>query len=420
MPFNIESKYCSPSQAADAISQFEGTFAVIRNPADVYPPYELQPMTPKVAWPVPSLYAIVSDMDGTTTTTEPLCLHSLEYAVRCMLGWPSKEQWPGLSRERDYPHIIGNSTTRHLEYLTEQYGDGMRRAAFEVIFDKSVEWTLTMGDVLRRQEAREASKYLKSREEWSPNDRVRAMIEIYYARYHQILDAISMPEAERFPMQHRLVEEASRASTGICAGMSGEPRRLIAPMPGVALFLATIKGLIDPRDLKKLVPDEAYEQLHRALQRFRAEPLKVALVTSSLLCEAEVVLKEVFSQLIDQITEWPLQYSNTDALLEKMTSPQRYYDAIITASDSCEIRLKPHRDLYNLALHRINVPREKFDSVLGLEDSESGIIAMRTAGIGLAVALPFRDTQGHCLDEATKVIQGGLPTLMYEDGFLLQ
>jgi beta-phosphoglucomutase-like phosphatase (HAD superfamily) len=102
-----------------------------------------------------------------------------------------------------------------------------------------------------------------------------------------------------------------------------------------------------------------------------------------------------------------------------MRSPDAYYDAILTASDSSEIRLKPHRDLYSIALHRLGLSPDDFDAVLGLEDSESGLIAIRGAGIGLAVAVPFAQTRGHDLAAAAKINHGGLPELMFEDHFCL-
>lgn len=55
------------------------------------------------------MVAIVQDMDG--TTTENLCLHSLETMVRRVTARLTPAQWTGLDRARDYPHIIGNSTT---------------------------------------------------------------------------------------------------------------------------------------------------------------------------------------------------------------------------------------------------------------------------------------------------------------------
>ena len=66
--------------------------AVVANPSYVASPCELYPLANRNPGPFDAVVGIVMDMDGTTTTTEPLCLHSLEWMVRrkCSLigrGW---------------------------------------------------------------------------------------------------------------------------------------------------------------------------------------------------------------------------------------------------------------------------------------------------------------------------------------------
>jgi beta-phosphoglucomutase-like phosphatase (HAD superfamily) len=54
-----------------------------------------------------------------------------------------------------------------------------------------------------------------------------------------------------------------------------------------------------------------------------------------------------------------------------------------------------------------------------LEDTEPGIIALRAAGIGCAVALPNRDTSRQDYSAATVIIEGGLPELILIHNLLL-
>ena len=110
---------------------------------------------------------------------------------------------------------------------------------------------------------------------------------------------------------------------------------------------------------------------------------------------------------------------NVIPVAEAFADPLVFYDAVITATDSSEIRLKPHRDLYSIALHELGVYPEDFDRVAGFEDSESGTIAIRAAGIGLSCALPFAMTRGHHFQAATQVCPGGLPQVMLEKGLFL-
>ncbi|MDI6784951.1 MAG: hypothetical protein QME64_12775 [bacterium] len=87
--------------------------AVVKNPAYINSPLELYPLAAKHRQPLKQLIGVVKDMDGTTTTTEPLCIHSLEWMVRKITGRMDNSVWAGLDRVKDYPHIIGNSTTKH-------------------------------------------------------------------------------------------------------------------------------------------------------------------------------------------------------------------------------------------------------------------------------------------------------------------
>ncbi len=61
-------------------------FARVRNLDYVFSPYEIYPLAPRVRPPLERIVAFAVDMDGTSTTTEPLALNSLEYMVRRFTG----------------------------------------------------------------------------------------------------------------------------------------------------------------------------------------------------------------------------------------------------------------------------------------------------------------------------------------------
>ena len=137
---------------------------------------------------------------------------------------------------------------------------------------------------------------------------------------------------------------------------------------------------------------------------FQDRPLRVGVVTSSIRYEADGVLNEVFAAIRDEIDGWPAAREVRD----RFEHPADYYDAIVTAGDSSEIRLKPHRDLYSIALHRLGVSPGEFDKVVGFEDSESGTVSIRAAGIGRCIGVPFKETSQHDLSYAARVLRGRL------------
>ena len=431
--------------------------AVIKNTSYIYAPLEFYPLAPKITGRINRLVGIVKDMDGTTTTTEPLCLHSLEWMIRRitdrMPDWSSADrgQWKGLDKVVDYPHIIGNSTTKHVEYLIKTYESEIVMDAFRRSYVEAVLWTITLGkDPGRRNEVIanvsalgldglledaqtikiQTSGYYDEKEYGeialsllqkygahfqlaSFTEKVRAAVDVYYMRYHSILMDISAGRGRERSLE--LLKEPGK--------------RLVEAMPGVGVFIALLSGWLGGEAelfypmLAQHVLDKAPQWTEDSLKEFKQylpmmgryfakHPVKFAVVTSSIAYEADIVLTEVFSVIREQIASWPVSESRRKELANHFTSYKELYDGFITATDSSEIRLKPHRDLYSIALHVLGISKNDYQYVMGFEDSESGTIAIRAAGIGLCIGVPFADTAGHDLSAATHILHGQLPETM--------
>lgn len=95
-------KYIEKSEIPFLYKGMGEDFAMIENPGYIFPRFEIVPLAKK-SKKVEDIVAVVMDMDGTTTTTEVLCIHSLEFMVRQITGRMSKEEWLGLDEEHDYP-----------------------------------------------------------------------------------------------------------------------------------------------------------------------------------------------------------------------------------------------------------------------------------------------------------------------------
>ncbi len=448
----IMKKITDYNNAAELLRTLSGEFAVIKNPEYIHPAFELAPLAPKLTSPLESLTAAVMDMDGTTTTTEELCIHSLEFMIRKMSGKFTADEWIGLDHTLDYPNIIGNSTTKHVEYLITKYHGLFDQTEIKRSYLFAAVWTVIVGmDQKRKEEvsvnltnlglaglmkspfvaelaATPASANDREKEicetllkqyggafpELTRNDLVKLGIDIYYQRYHAILQRIKRGESRQ-----------------ISAELFNDPeKRLIQPMPGILFFLSLIKGwlgdeavdlipsLLKDFEMKSGTPFTAesigtlQERISRLSEHFVKNPAKVSIVTSSIFYEADIVMGEVFSVLSAQLRTLPLSDVRKNAIAQKLDHYRNTYDAFITASDSTEIRLKPHRDLYSIALHQLNVPVKEFGNVIGFEDSESGTIAIRAAGIGRCIAVPFAQTKGHNFEAATMVSFGGVPEVV--------
>jgi len=434
-------------------------YAVIENPGHIYPAFELVPLAKKITTPRFLLSAAVMDMDGTTTTTETLCLHSLEYMIRQMSGKSLKSDWAGLDKSIDYPHIIGNSTTKHVEFLIKRYANFLDDSIIVHSYLYAAIWTLLVGKDKKRKEevavnlknfrigfviaACENFRYVAGVNsenkiealvsELLPDvlgkfnaigfgNHVKAGIDIYYQRYHYILKKISEGKSREISKEI----------------FNDETLKMIEPMQGIEVLLPLIKGwlgneagnladiLIDdfykkhPGTIRKIDSNEVANKLNKLSEKFAGAPLKVAIVTSSIFYEADIVMSEVFNILYERVDLLPLSNHIKENLKTKYEKYQNYYDAFVTASDSNEIRLKPFRDLYSIALHNLGITRDMFETVIGFEDSESGTIAIRSAGVGLCVAVPFAETSGHDLSAAAFIAHGGIPEIIIDKNIYLE
>jgi hypothetical protein len=152
---------------------------------------------------------------------------------------------------------------------------------------------------------------------------------------------------------------------------------------------------------------------------FQRRPAKLALVTASIAHEAHAVMQEVVRGLARQVRDWPVSADLRERLAGHLADYRAVFDGLATASDAHEARLKPHRDLYTIALAQMSIPPADYGRCVGLEDTEPGIVALRAAGIGCAIALPNRDTHGQDHRAAVRIVRGGLPELILGHNLLV-
>lgn len=427
--------------AIKTIQSHQGEFAEVKNPSYVYPPVEYYPLARPLK-KVSELKAALMDMDGTTTTTEVLCIYSLEMMVRRMSGLLNKSQWQGVDHHKDLPHIIGNSTTKHVEYLLIKYGELLNPNNIAQEFLLAAHWTLTHGmDEQRKAEvihnlrklnlngvvaeihkgiAEEdlIERYGSQITELSFTMQVNLGIDIYYETYHRILAKLKQGKSRELRIQ--------------VFGDAESDENLISPMPGIPFLIPLLKGWLgeeagwmvnelffeyEAATGKNLTIPQKQELARKVTEMgiaFEKQPVKLGLVTSSIFYEADIVIREVLEVMKTVIERSSLSSARKEKILKAYEDYHNVYDAFVTATDSSEIRLKPHRDLYSIALHRAGLMPEDFDKVIGFEDSQSGTVAIRAAGIGCCVAVPFAQTSGHNLEAAAHILPAGIPQAVVE------
>jgi len=420
------------------IQSHQGEFAEVKNPSYVYPPVEYYPLARPLK-KVSELKAALMDMDGTTTTTEVLCIYSLEMMVRRMSGLFNTEQWQGVNHR--------GGTTKHVEYLLHKYGRLLNQNHIAQEFLLAAHWTLAHGmDEQRKAEVihnlrklnlngviGEIHKGITGEElierygskitELSFAMQVNLGIDIYYETYHRILAKLKQGKSREVRLQ--------------VFGDAESDENLISPMPGIPFLIPLFKGWLgeeaggmvnelffeyEAATGKNLTIPQKQELAQKITEMgiaFEKQPVKLGLVTSSIFYEADIVIREVLGVMKTVIQRSSLSSARKEKILKAYEDYHNVYDAFVTATDSSEIRLKPHRDLYSIALHRAGLMPEDFDKVIGFEDSQSGTVAIRAAGIGCCIAVPFAETQSHDLSAATHILPGGVPEAVIDYNLFL-
>lgn len=444
---SVEDAAAQLKATADEMGSTE--IAAVRNLGFIPQPRDYYILAPHSPLPLNNIYAFAVDMDGTSTTTEPLALHGLEYMMRRVMNKMTEDEWRGLDPEKDIPYVIGNSNFRHTEFLLTRYKDDCDDDAFCRAFIETAVWTLAhMSDHKRREDIflngqncglgkmfsdtafREwiknascseeecAEKAITLTQQWRSsfnpphfNARVAAALDIYYYRYHALLKRMETGDSKEIAREL----------------LHDENAQLVAPMPGYGIFLCLIKGWLTPSAAEKLAPlmrslhatkkeenPEDADVMKALAEYFSAHPAKLSLVTASIGYEAHIVMKEVIRIVHEDCLKWQIDEKTRNDIHAHTDDYQKVFDGFVTASDASEARLKPHRDLYSIALHEMAVPKELYPNVIAIEDTEPGILSARAAGFGVAIALPNHDTSKQNYAKATGTHPGGLPELVLD------
>lgn len=444
----LDKKLLSSDEVSEIIAKLGLEFAVVHNPAPIYPEIELYALAPKITVPQKELSAVILDLEGTVCTTLELRLHSLEYVIRSISGRSSKEEWKGLDPLIDHPNLLGIGVPEQIRYLVQRYHNFIKPDQLKEAYLHSVLWTLILshnddrkdeasysldhlglGEMLKDEKLHEfiiqkefnkfnsnvitnffMHKYGSLLNFQNFDDTARAAAEIFFQHYHQMLELIKYGEGSNLARE--------------ITGLSDVP--LIKPLPSIPLLFALVKGwlgedisyLFDEisRELKEKSSqvyrissqDEAKMKLIELARHFQLHPLKVALVSSSAGYESGIILTELFNVISHEIRKWKIPQAKKDLLIEKFADSKNVVDVFVTSDQTSKIRLKPHRDLFSITLSRLGLQQRMFNQILGFEDSENGIIALRASGIGLTAAVPFNRNLRHDFSAASFVLPGGV------------
>lgn len=433
-------EYLSADAAAARLRALSTDFVRVDLAPGQFPPFELLPLAPCHAWCHGQPAAILVDMDGTTTTTEDLCLDALDHMLERFAR-------PGvdlrLDPARDYPHIIGTSATCNVSYLA-----GLHRAAFDPVRAaaavlRAVAWTLARCAVPGRADEARATLGLlgvppRADADWAaldgpdaPPDPFAPDLAARLADAGPAVWTAAGLEVYYHSLHGNFADIAAGDGGAVARRVFGRDGHAIVPLPGIGALFAIARGWLGA-DAAALAPElcaaitdpppvtEAAARLADLGRRFAAAPCPVALVTSSAAPEADIVLNEVFGQLREAAGEWPVSPAARDRVADGFAHPRSFYAAYVTATGCHEARLKPHRDLYTLALQLLGIEGADRDRVIGFEDTEAGILAQRAAGVGVPVAVPFHGTQGHCFDVAARICRDGVPEALARHGLFLR
>ncbi len=455
-------------QAKHIFDVLADEYALIPNPEGVFPSYDVVPLAPKVSELSVLPSAIFLDMDGTLTSTEELCLDALETLLKRFTWNGSSSEVVHIRPETDLAHIVGQSTTRNVEYLIKTYRRSFHARAVAEAFVEAVQWSWIKAQSPQRRREAEATLSALGLSDWIPplnsagrqaaDTRMWQTTECSTRGDQQsntqpsaaVLDATPGPLPSRqtwveeflqrvtldddallriglevyYQRQHTLLQAIDEAGDRreIAPVEKGFPE--IRPLRGVTFFHVLVRGGLDTAEIQpeflSLTTDECQiwggtgeirQRLFALAAALQHAGPRFVLVTSSGRFETRIILKEVFRRMREEVNAWPLQAAVRERIAARLDDPWSFYDAVLTADDAYELRLKPHRDLYTLALEALHLTPSQRESTLALEDTEAGILAARAAGIPMAIAVPFMSF-GQDFSAASFVADAGLPEVL--------
>jgi hypothetical protein len=395
--------------------------AFLPNSEEPYPPFDVVSLAPKRATLEGGCAAVLLDMDGTLTTTEPFTCAAMEAALRRMMG-SGGAAWPGLDAQQDHPALIGYSGADNMRYLHARYGQLMEARASALACLEAAHWVFGPE---ADPATRDGVRGLMEKMGWGGVLEDSRFQEGGSAALNALSATLPLPPVDRLdlfgPMGLTVYVHEYHA---LLARLEEEPPgALIGPMPGAAELLALISGSLGAEAGALAEQLGGYpggeERLTRLGEAFAAAPAKTALVTSSTAFEAGHALSAVFRAARKDVMDWPVRDETRAHILARFQSPASTFDVVITSSDLPPFAFKPRRDPYALALRRLGVGESGLTRVIGFEDTAPGIIALRGAGVGCAVALPFTGTAAHDFSVAAAIAQGGLPQVLAQHGLYL-
>lgn len=448
----MNKKYITNDEASEIITQLGVEFAVVNNPENIFPAFEIYPLAPKITAKQKNISAVLLNMEGIFISTENLHLHSLEYMVRQFSGRFEKSQWHGLDKIIDYPGLLGDSSTNPVEFLVQRYHNYIKPDFFAEAFMHSILWILILGhdeswkkkvytelamlgysEILNDPKL---SEYIALKEFNKYNANV--ITNYFIHKYNPVINIQNFAQtvsAARFIYNRRYQEILEVIKLGEGANLAEEifetnDISFIRPNPGAALFLALCRGWLGD-DVKYLFDDlgdslktlnsigylisdkeAALDQLLKLSSRFEAHPLKTALVSSQNHYSTSILISESLNLLAAEVRKWKLPEARKSGILEKFSHFADVFDTIITKNDISPIRKKPHPDAYSIAITRLGFDRSRFNEIIGIENSENGIISLRSSGIGLSLAFPPPKSQSLSFAHSVQILQGGFPELI--------
>ena len=407
-------------EAARSWNALGDDLALIPNGEEAYPPFDVVPLAPKRPRLEEGCVAVLLDMDGTLTTTEQFTCAAMEQALRRMMG-PGGADWPGLSVEEDFPALIGYSGADNMRYLHPRVGGRVNAKASARAFLEAARWVFGPE---ADPAARDGVRALAIRMGWTSLSEDCRFHEGDADALGSLLETLPLPAIDRLEFfgpigltiyAHEYHELLSRLE-------KSPPGALIGPMPGAAELLAIVHGALG-EEAGALAPRLGYPaataQLAHLGAHFAQSPARTALVTSSTRFEASHALNAVLRAARETVGDWPVNSETKKRVMAIFEKQETAFDVVVTSSDHPPFAVKPRRDPYALALCRLGLGAADLHRVIGFEDTAPGIISLRGAGVGCAVALPFEGTAAHDFSVAANIAEGGLPEVLAERGLYL-
>lgn len=421
----MDKKIINVKDALNLLNKISDEIAVIGDTDDLHPKLQFYTLAEKTTNTFLNPRAAIINLIGSIVDISEYARLVLEYVIRQISGKYDDNSWKGLDKILDYNNLSPHSPIHNIRYLLQRYNNFINSEYFaEAYLYASIGSLILNYDEERSSQIKESLsnfglheifndekfiefvkkkkfdrtnshliknyfvyKYGSKLRLSSYNDSVSATFDIYRFHFLEILRAIDNNNKEKkYPKE--LIEKAKKGIIvndqfaiffAIQKGWLGEDVKYFAESLTLSYNSLPIFGK------KNFHVENVCSSILKASKYFSENPINIAILSPLRFCESKILLKIISIESQEQIKQLSAPEKVKKKIIDLLSNIESSIDILTTKSSLYDIGSNFLPDLYKLTVNKLSSKGISTSEIYGIDSSISGIIGLRSSGVGLAV-----------------------------------